>query len=176
MTLDQIMKDALRPAMALLPARMDTPEADCMLLAIGLQESRFVHRRQIGGPARGFWQFEKGTRASRGGVWGVFLHAASRDHLATLCKARSVTGDPDAIYAALEYDDVLAAGVSRLLLWTDPKALPPVGDVDAAWALYLRTWRPGKPKPDSWAGLYQRAMAAVQARTDRSVAHVATVD
>ena len=28
-----------------------------MLLAIGLQESRFVHRRQIGGPACGFWQF-----------------------------------------------------------------------------------------------------------------------
>ncbi len=86
MMLDQIMDDALRPAMALLPARMNTPAADCMLLAIGLQESRFVHRRQIGGPARGFWQFEKGTRASRGGVWGVFLHAASRDHLATLCK------------------------------------------------------------------------------------------
>lgn len=176
MTLDQIMEDALRPAMALLPARMDTPEAGCMLLAIGLQESRFVHRRQIGGPARGFWQFEKGTRASRGGVWGVFLHAASRDHLATLCKARGVAADPDAIYTALEYDDVLAAGVARLLLWTDPKALPPVGDEDAAWALYLRTWRPGKPKPDSWAGLYQRAVAAVQARTDRSAAHVATVD
>ena len=64
-----------------------------------------------------------------------------------------MAGDPDAIYAALEYDDVLAAGVARLLLWTDPKALPPVGDVDAAWALYLRTWRPGKPKPDSWACL-----------------------
>ncbi len=157
MMLDQIMDDALRPAMALLPARMNTPAADCMLLAIGLQESRFVHRRQIGGPARGFWQF-------------------SRDHLATLCKARSVAGDPDAIYAALEYDDVLAAGVARLLLWTDPKALPPVGDTQAAWALYLRTWRPGKPKPDSWGGLYQQAVTAIRTRTDRSMAHVATVD
>ncbi len=159
MMLDQIMDDALRPAMALLPARMNTPAADCMLLAIGLQESRFVHRRQIGGPARGFWQFEN-----------------SRDHLATLCKARSVAGDPDAIYAALEYDDVLAAGVARLLLWTDPKALPPVGDTQAAWALYLRTWRPGKPKPDSWGGLYQQAVTAIRTRTDRSMAHVATVD
>ncbi len=156
MMLDQIMDDALRPAMALLPARMNTPAADCMLLAIGLQESRFVHRRQIGGPARGFWH--------------------SRDHLATLCKARSVAGDPDAIYAALEYDDVLAAGVARLLLWTDPKALPPVGDTQAAWALYLRTWRPGKPKPDSWGGLYQQAVTAIRTRTDRSMAHVATVD
>ncbi|MGB3818074.1 hypothetical protein [Achromobacter pulmonis] len=169
MTLDQIMDDALRPALARLPARMDTREACCMLLAIGLQESRFVHRRQIGGPARGFWQFEKGTRASRGGVWGVYLHAASRDHLAALCKARSVACDPDAVYAALEYDDVLAAGVARLLLWTDPRALPPVGDAAAAWALYLRTWRPGKPWPDSWNRLYLQAAAAVRSGEQRSV-------
>lgn len=161
MDLKMITDTALNLGLALLPARMDTPEARVMLLAIGLQESRFVHRRQIGGPARGFWQFEKGTRASRGGVWGVFLHAASRDHLATLCKARSVAGDPDAIYAALEYDDVLAAGVARLLLWTDPKALPPVGDADAGWALYLRTWRPGKPHPQTWPDLYREAAAQV---------------
>ncbi|MBN9642984.1 MAG: hypothetical protein J0I68_30950, partial [Achromobacter sp.] len=102
MDLKTITETAITPALALLPATMDTPAARVMLLAIGLQEGRFMHRRQIGGPARGFWQFEKGTRASRGGVWGVFLHAASRDHLATLCKARSVAGDPDAIYAALE--------------------------------------------------------------------------
>ena len=70
MTLEQVMRDAVRPALALLPAAMNTPQARCMLLAIGLQESRFVHRRQIGGPARGFWQFERGTRTSRGGVWG----------------------------------------------------------------------------------------------------------
>ncbi|AMG44734.1 hypothetical protein AL520_09345 [Achromobacter xylosoxidans] len=162
MTLDTIVADAITPALALLPAGMDTPGARVMLLAIGLQESRFVHRRQIGGPARGFWQFEKGTRASRGGVWGVFLHAASKGHLATLCKARSVACDPDAIYAALEYDDVLAAGVARLLLWTDPKALPAVGDADAGWALYLRTWRPGKPHPETWPDLYRQAAAQVQ--------------
>ena len=34
--------------------------ADVLLLAIGLQESRFEHRQQIGGPARSFWQFERG--------------------------------------------------------------------------------------------------------------------
>ncbi|WP_238880419.1 hypothetical protein [Achromobacter xylosoxidans] len=162
MTLDTIVSAAINPALALLPAAMDTPAARVMLLAIGLQESRFVHRQQIGGPARGFWQFEKGSRASRGGVWGVFLHQASKDRLAALCKARSVACDPDAIYASLEYDDVLAAGVARLLLWTDPKALPAVGDADAAWALYLRTWRPGKPKQDSWPDLYRQAAAEVQ--------------
>ncbi|MFY3630418.1 hypothetical protein ACOTFH_27590 [Achromobacter xylosoxidans] len=162
MDLKIMINIAITPALALLPARMDTAEARVMLLAIGLQESRFTHRQQIGGPARGFWQFEKGTRASRGGVWGVFLHAASRDRLAALCKARSVTCAPDAIYSALEYDDVLAAGVARLLLWTDPKALPPMGDADAGWALYLRTWRPGRPHPKTWPALYAQAMAAVE--------------
>ncbi|KCB24899.1 hypothetical protein [Bordetella hinzii] len=162
MTLHEIIRLGIDPAMELLPARMHTVAARVMLLASGLQESRFQHRRQIGGPARGFWQFEKGTRASRGGVWGVFLHPASKDHLAALSRARSVACDPDAIYAALEYDDVLAAGVARLLLWTDPKALPAVGDVEAAWALYLRTWRPGKPHPKTWPALYAQAMAAVE--------------
>ncbi|MFY3311557.1 hypothetical protein [Achromobacter ruhlandii] len=162
MDLETITETAITPALALLPAAMDTPASRVMLLAIGLQESRFEHRRQIGGPARGFWQFEKGSRASRGGVWGVCLHPASKGHLAVLCKARSVACDPDAIYAALEYDDVLAAGVARLLLWTDPKALPPVGDTQAAWALYLRTWRPGKPHPQTWPDLYRQAAVEVQ--------------
>lgn len=161
MDLKTIIDTAVIPALALLPTRMDTPAARVMLLAIGLQESRFTHRQQIGGPARGFWQFEKGTRASRGGVWGVFLHTASKGHLAALCKARSVAGDPDAIYAALEYDDVLAAGVARLLLWTDPKALPAVGDADAGWAQYLRIWRPGKPHPQTWPDLYRQAAVEV---------------
>ena len=162
MDLKKIIVTGISPALALLPAAMDTQAARVMLLAIGLQESRFTHRQQIGGPARGFWQFEKGTRASRGGVWGVFLHAASKGHLAALCKARSVACDPDAIYPALEYDDVLAAGVARLLLWTDPKALPQIGEADAAWALYQRTWRPGKPHPQTWPALYAQAMAALE--------------
>lgn len=162
MDLKKIIVTGISPALALLPAAMDTQAARVMLLAIGLQESRFTHRQQIGGPARGFWQFEKGTRASRGGVWGVFLHAASKGHLAALCKARSVACEPDAIYPALEYDDVLAAGVARLLLWTDPKALPAIGDADAGWALYLRTWRPGRPHPKTWPALYAQAIDAVE--------------
>ena len=48
-----------------LPDRMLSDEAVTMMLAIGYQESRFEHRRQIRGPARGFWQFEHG-----GGVVG----------------------------------------------------------------------------------------------------------
>ncbi len=55
--------------------------------------------------------------------------------------------------------DVLAASVARLLLWTDPKRLPVIGDASGAWDLYLRTWRPDKPHPRTWAGLYSRAVS-----------------
>lgn len=161
-TLDEIVSKAMEPAFALLPAKMDTKEARCMMLAIGLQESRFQHRQQIGGPARGFWQFEKGTPTTRGGVCGVVLHDQTRDLVQSVCKARGVPATADAIYAALDKDDVLAAAIARLLLWTDPKPLPALGETDQAWDLYARTWRPGKPHRQTWNALYNRAMEAVR--------------
>lgn len=163
MDLQTVIHKAINPAMELLPPQMDSVKARVMLLAIGLQESRFKHRRQLGnGPARGFWQFERGTQQSRGGVWGVFLHEASSKHLRALCAARGVEFHPSAIYAALEFDDVLAAGVARLLLWTDPKPLPDLCDPQAAWHLYARrTWRPGKPHPETWPGFHAEAVQAV---------------
>lgn len=143
-------------ALTLLPARMDSPAARVMLFAIGLQESRFIHRRQIGGPARGFWQFEQG-----GGVRGVLAHPSTSGQAQALCRARGIEPVAADVYAALELDDVLAAGMARLLLWSDPAALPAIGDSAAAWDLYLRTWRPGKPHPGTWAELYEQAVEAV---------------
>lgn len=128
-----------------------------MMLAIGLQESRFQHRQQIGGPARGFWQFEKG-----GGVKGVIMHEATRELAQAVCKSRGVPATADAVYAALDQDDVLAAAFARLLLWTDPKPLPALGETDQAWGLYARTWRPGKPHRQTWNALYNRALEAVR--------------
>jgi hypothetical protein len=79
MTLSDVIRMALAPALAILPPQMDTPEARMTLLSIGLQESRFIWRQQMGGgPARGFWQCEQGTQSSRGGIWGFYLHPASR--------------------------------------------------------------------------------------------------
>ena len=169
MTLDTIIKTAINPALGMLPAAMDTPEARVMLLAIGLQESRFTFRFQLvqgqpgaKGPARGFWQFELGSRASRGGVWGVYLHQASQHWLSVVCAARGVAFEPRAIWEAIEQDDVLAAALARLLLFTDPRRLPAVGDVQGAWDLYaLRTWRPGKPHRQTWDAFHAQARAAI---------------
>jgi len=154
---------AINAAYELLPGRMDSNEARVLLLATGLQESRFEHRRQLGnGPARGFWQFELGTRESKGGVWGVFLHPASAGYLRQLCVARGVTHWPLEIWRAIEHDDVLAAGLARLLIFTDAHKLPAVDDVDGAWQLYrYRCWRPGKPHPQTWPAFHAQARAFV---------------
>lgn len=163
-TIATIRAGALAAALRLLPSSMTSPEAEAMLLAIGLQESLLIHRRQIGGPARGLLQFETG------GVRGVLTHQHSRSHALAVCSARGVEPTTAAVYAALEHDDVLAMAVGRLLLWTDPKPLPDVGKADEAWALYLRTWRPGAAKRDhdnllrKWRGNYARVCAELAGR------------
>lgn len=148
----QLLTAAILPALRLLPLRMDTPAARTMLLAIAYQESAMRHRRQIGGPARGYWQFESG-----GGVRGVLQHPASKPHIQSVLD--SLDYDPASTtaecYALIEHNDTLAAAFARLLLWTDAASLP--SDADAAWALYLRTWRPGKPHPGKWSANYLRA-------------------
>ncbi|MNO67320.1 hypothetical protein D3C76_581250 [compost metagenome] len=142
---------------------MEGPQAVTMLLAIGLQESGFATRRQYGnGPARGLWQFELGTQAGKGGIWGIYLHSASREHLRALCGKRGVVFEPGAIYRQLEHDDVLAAACARLLLWTDPAPLPELGSPAASWNLYARTWRPGKPHPEKWPSNYAKALEVVR--------------
>ena len=166
MSFPLIVKTGVNPALALLPKFMDSPEARLMLLAIGLQESRFKHRAQIlsgggKGPARGFWQFERGTKASRGGVWGIYLHRSTSQLLSLLCKERDCSFDPAAIWSQIESDDVLAAGCARLLLYTHAKPLPKLGDELGAWIYYLETWRPGKPHLSSWPALYAQALEVV---------------
>lgn len=165
--LARIEETAMAPAFALLPQNMNTPKARVQMLATGLQESRFEHRYQVvsgggKGPARGFWQFERGTKASRGGVWGVYLHPASNEHLRLLCRARDVSFDPTPIWEQLEHDDVLAAGVARLLYWTNPKPLPDLGDAQGAWDYYESTWLPGKPHRHTWNAFYTDALHLVQ--------------
>lgn len=136
--LDHILETVVGPGLALLPSRMDAPAARVLLMAIGLQESRFEYRRQIGGPARGYFQFEQG-----GGVAGVLRHRSSAGYAADVCKQRGVAADAATVYRTLEHDDLLACAFARLLLWTDPAILPHPGYGAASWAVYLRTWRPG---------------------------------
>lgn len=159
MTLDEITQQAIEPAYALLPARMRSPRATVPMLAIGLQESRFEHTHQIGGPAHGYWQFERD-----GGVRAVLRHPVTKIHAITLCAARGVLAAPQLAFDAIEHDMVLAAGFARLLLYSDPAPLPGLGDEEGTWAYYLRNWRPGKPHPQTWPEMYQNALSFVLRR------------
>lgn len=155
--LSNVSETILQPLFRLLPGYMDSDRARVMLLAIGLQESGFATRRQYGnGPARGLWQFEQG------GVRGVWRHHTSAEPLRLLCRHRDCNFEPLAIWARLEDDDVLAAGVARLLLLTDPQALPHLDQPQDAWAYYERNWRPGKPRPDDWPANHAQAVAEVR--------------
>lgn len=159
----------IRPVVALLAAQHGVtggPAAEAMLIAIGLQESRFVHRDQVVpgkapgqvGPATGYWQFERA-----GGVRGVMRHPASRDVARALADAAGVAWDEEAIWRlfATPEGDELACVFARLLLRTDPAALPqPVAAAEEeAWQYYLRNWRPGKPHRTTWGGFWAQAVS-----------------
>ena len=88
--------DAIAEGLRLLPAAMNTRKARVLMYAIALQESRFTHRRQIGGPARGFWQFERG-----GGVRGVMTHPSSARYARSACEIVGVPFEAAAIHQAM---------------------------------------------------------------------------
>lgn len=161
-TLRNCLDYAIEPAQQILGIAR-TKESDVQMLAMGLQESRLIHRRQLvgnppkpNGAAAGLWQFEVG-----GGVRGVLRHPSSKAKALKLCQSRGVAAEENAVWQALQTDDILAAGFARLLLWTDPKPLPAFGKPQAAWDYYVRNWRPGKPHRDTWDTFYHQAMAEV---------------
>lgn len=146
-------RGAINEAFTLLPSKWDTPQARVLHAAIGYQETKYLHRRQVievdgrlveRGPACGYWQFEKG-----GAVKGLMNFGGLVTSKAMqVCNVRGVPWRRDDVWIALSQDDVLAAAFARLLMYTDPHSLP-VTQADA-WDFYLRTWRPGKPHPEDW--------------------------
>lgn len=152
-----VLTKVIAPAASLLPQQLDTPKARVLWLAVAGQESDWASRVQEGGgPAHGLWQFEKG-----GGVHGVLTHPSSESMAKDVCRARAVAPNDSAVYAAIMQDDILAAAFARLLLYTDPRPLPEVGNVTASWDYYERNWQPGRPRPERWRNAYTKASQAV---------------
>lgn len=154
---DMINRGPLSTALEFLPETMDTLDSRALLLKIGLQESKLVHRRQLvgspprpTGPAAGLWQFERG-----GGIKGCMTHPATSGYLRSLCAMANVPFDSRAIWEAIQHDDVLAAGLARLNLWWSPRRLPSRHSEQAGWDEYIFCWRPGKPHRITWGGYHQ---------------------
>ena len=156
-----VWSEAIVPAMRLLPPAMNSPEAWHQLLATTLQEARGTERVQIVsggkcGPARGLWQFERA-----GGVLGVLNHPNTRRHAWNVCEALKVACTSQTVWVTLQHNDVLAAALARLLLWSDPLPLPHRDSAELAWKYYVRNWRPGKPHRHTWDEFHARARAFV---------------
>jgi hypothetical protein len=172
--IDHVLRFTVPAAYALLPAPMASPAATALLLAIGLQESKFLHRRQGGdGPARGFWQFERGHVATvvnvpvaRRNIAGVIRHPATAAHIGSVLRALrfgGAVGNPSTCHVLVEHNDTLACAFARLLLWTLPEALPRREAPRRAWQQYLDAWRPGTPHSETWDAYYAEAWDRVEA-------------
>ena len=156
MRTDLFIESALFPAFRLLPVAMGSPAAMAICIAIALQESGLRDRQQIGGPAHGYFQFERS-----GGVLGVLQHRSTRAHAVQVCEELDITPTVDKVFTAIEFHDVLACAFARLLLWSLPQAMPPQDDPDAGWKSYIDAWRPGKPHPDTWRANFETGWLAV---------------
>lgn len=150
-------KQAVDQAFELLPGKLDSKQVRIQHAAIGFQESGFLARRQVitvtrdgkkqnvpEGPAVSFWQFE------RGGINGVmnFYRNDVKSWARAVCQARGVPFEIEAVWSAMQTDDVLGAAFCRLLMYTDAYPVPKTEK--EGWSMYLRTWRPGRPHPEYW--------------------------
>lgn len=168
MTPDQFLHDILNPGIAWCKSvpGWHVPfddRARILMLAIAGQESAWKYRAQVGGPARGFWQFEQG-----GGVRGVLENHNTSAFAVKACDAAGIPRPAlgtAAVYTlfSVPAGDNLSVAFARLLLFSEPHRLPDVGDEDAAYETYIRNWRPGKPSRERWATVYPQAMAADKA-------------
>ena len=154
MMIETLKSYVIPAALELLPEKMNSPEAKALLTAICLQESGFKHRRQVGGPALGLlqWELPQVGLVLRHEVVGPL----ARNVLAALLYE---PGNPphERIHAAMEHNDILQCAFSRLLLWPDAAPLPQRGDVQGSLATYLRVWRPGRARPDTWPANWAQA-------------------
>lgn len=144
---------------------MDHQEAEVILLASAIQETRLRSRLQRSADnevifhlGRGFWQFEGGKTAAIG---GLMTHPATEALLRRCCKDFGVPFLRSMIHEAVAWHDDLACCLARLLFYSDPERLPALGQCDPAMDYYHRCWRPGKRHPEHWPKAYDTAMAIV---------------
>jgi hypothetical protein len=155
-----LQRAVIRPALRLLPEPMQPSDCIPLMGAIAQQETDLTTRVQSGGgPAHGLWQFEEG-----GGVKGVLTHHSTADTAAGICAHFKIPATSHDVWLALAENDELAACFARMLLWTDAKPLPTVGDVEGSWNYYENLWRPGKPRPAPWPSNYAASLEAFEAR------------
>lgn len=158
-----ILQQFVFPGLRLLPEKMDSPEVRVLMVAIGLQESRFQDRYQLpGGPGRSFWHFDEIAIAR------ILTHPSTVAFTRQVCNFLRIKHCTSSCYISIAYNDALASVFARLNLWieenfiSDPVDLPLLGQVDKAWSYYIRVWNPEKPRPELWDEFYSQAVRIVK--------------
>ncbi len=134
--------------------KLNSNAARAMLLAIGWQESDFEHRKQLGGPAQGYFQFEMI------GVRGSLMHHRTGKIVRAIAGVMGYENAKE-IHPALENNDLLATVLARYNLYNFPGALPDRGDAEEGWRQYLDQWRPGRPRHERWEERFNQAWRIV---------------
>lgn len=141
-----------------IPSIRASVEEQVMLCAIPGQESGWQNVQQAdGGIARGFYQQQQND------LGDILANPATDAKAVIVCLKLGISPTAMSVYTALLGNTKLQIAFARLNLWSDPKPLPKVGDLDEAYACYLRVWRPGAPSAARWADVYPAALAAVRA-------------
>lgn len=170
MTPEDLLTNAIVPALKELGGTLESPGAAVFLLAWCLQESgtTLTARVQAGrklNPALGLPQLEHGEQAMTALV--VKKYPEFREWL--LANGYP-PDDSEVVRQAARDDDRLAMIIARLGAYASSKPMPAVGDAQAAWVLYFDTARPGRPRPEKWPANYERALAAWKARGLKPIA------
>lgn len=155
---DRFLRDIVDPSLKRLTELTGTPSDDrARILAMTIcgQESSWEYRRQVGGPARFYGQFERW-----GGVAEVMEKCPTQ--LTCVCTYLDIPYAGDTIFEAMAWNDLLGMTMVRLLLWQDPAPLPELGQVSAAWFYYEKNWRPGAPHPEMWPLRYATSLALIK--------------
>ena len=104
--IDQILSDVLPSAYALLPPPMQSDELSALLIAIGLQQSRFMKRRpETASACRGFWFLEPKHLAE------IFRYSVARGPLvqaAHRLRYSVLMMDRAEVLQAVEHNDTLS--------------------------------------------------------------------
>ena len=132
-----------------------SPAALNLVAGIGMVESGYRTRKQIGGPALGYWQMEPATEQD---CWVNFLDY--RPLLAGLVRKIAYPSQPQ--HQLLLTNDAYAAAMCRIRLYRSPNPLP---DANCALALswyhkrHYNTMQ-GKADPERNISLFQQAIEA----------------
>ncbi len=164
MTPEDLLTDAVIPALKELGGILDTPGAAVLMLAWCMQESgpdlkTRVQKGRKTNPALGLPQLEYGDKAMTS-----LVIAKTVEFREWLLANGHDPNDPESVRQAAKDDDKLAVMIARLGAYYSPKPMPAMGDAKAAWALYYDAARPGKPRPEKWQANYDRAVAAWKAK------------